>query len=328
MRCLVTGSSGFGGSGLVGRLLERGHHVTAMDIVAPSHADNLSGVIDNPALTYLWKSVHDISPKDVEGHEVVVHLAAQADVPMGFTSPMWTLWENVVGTTQVLEAARQAGVEKLLLASSGNVFGRPLYLPIDEKHPLTPHNPYAASKACQEMLAWTYWRAYALPIIVMRNGVVIGEGMRREIFVFKWLYNILAGKPIVVEGGKQTRDPCYVADTVNAWLLAIEAPKEQVVGEAFQVSRGREYSLEEIAVTCMATVGQEVPIEYQPYRPGEEGMRECFDVSKARRVLGYESEVDLPEALQRTIAWIERDFIGSRPQLEPKRNRSTGLRSR
>ena len=310
MRCLITGGSGFGGCGLVEALLNRDYKVTVIDIVAPSYAENLKDVIDHPNLKYMWKSVHDLTPWDVEGHDIVVHFAAQADVPLGFTSPLWTVWENAVGTTSVLEAVREVGIDRFLLASSGNVFGRPVYLPIDEKHPLTPHNPYSASKACQEMLALAYYRAYGVPLVVIRNGVVIGERMRKEIFIFKWLYNILMDKPIIIEGGKQTRDPCYVRDAVNAWLLASEAPRETVVGETFHVSRGKEYTVEDIASKCIEVAGKKVAIEYRPCRPGEEGMRECFDISKAKRILGYEPKTELPEALEKTLAWIKRECIG------------------
>lgn len=309
MRYLITGGSGFGGAGLVSTLLNRDSEVTVVDITAPSHADSLKGSIEHIGLKYLWKSIHDLTPKDVEGHDVIVHFAAQADVPMSFPSPIWTVWQNVVGTTKVLECAKDVGVERFLLASSGNVFGRPLYLPINESHPLTPHNPYAASKACQEMLTMAYWRAYKVPIIVLRNGVVIGEGMRREIFIFKWLYNILKERPIIMEGGSQTRDPCYVGDTVRGWLLALEAPKEKVVGEIFHISRGKEYSLDEIAQECMKIAGKKVPVEYRPYRPGEEGMRECFDISKAKDILGYFPQVDLPEALEKTLIWIKKAYL-------------------
>jgi len=291
-------------------LLSSDYKVTVVDIVAPSHAENLKEVIDHPNLKYMWKSIHDLTPQDVEGHDIVVHFAAQADVPLGFPSPIWTIWENAVGTTKVLEAVREVGIDRFLLASSSNVFGRPIYLPIDEKHPLTPHNPYSASKACQEMLALAYYRAYSVPLVVIRNGVVIGERMRKEIFIFKWLYNILMDRPIIMEGGKQTRDPCYVGDTVNAWLLACEAPRETVIGETFQVSRGKEYTLEDIASECMRIAGKKVAIEHRPYRPGEEGMRECFDISKAKRILGYEPKIELSEALEKTLAWIKRECIG------------------
>ena len=216
MRYLITGANGFAGSGLIKELLKREHKITALDIISPSHAENLEQIIEHSNFRYLWKSIHDITPKDIEGHDIVIHFAAQADVPMGFSSPLWTIWQSAAGTVQLLEAVKQVDISKFMLASSGNVFGRPIYLPIDEKHPLTPHNPYAASKACQEMLVMSYYRAYNIPIVIMRNGVVIGENMRKEIFIYKWLYNIYKGKSIIIEGGKQTRDPCYVGDTIDA----------------------------------------------------------------------------------------------------------------
>lgn len=106
---------------------------------------------------------------------------------------------------------------------------------------------------------------------------------------------MLQGKPIIVEGGDQTRDPCYVTDSVDAWIRVIEAPKEKVVGEIFQVSRGKEYKVREIAEICTKIIPGK--IIYTDYRPGEKGQRECFDISKARRVLGYNPKVDLKEGL-------------------------------
>ena len=303
MKVLVTGGSGFGGAGLVKALVAR-HQVTVVDIIAPHQVESLKDEIESGAVRYLWKSVHDIRPGDIEGHEVICHFAAQADVPMGFPSPVWTAYENVIGTIHILEAVREAGCERFLLPSSGNVFGRPQYLPIDEKHPPTPHNPYAASKASQEMFCWAYHRSYDVPLVVFRNGIVYGPGMRRDIFIYVWLYNLLRGKAIVVEGGDQTRDPCYVSDTVSAWVAAVEAPVEKVVGEAFQISKGREYAVSEIAELCVRIVPGE--ITYADYRPGEKGQRECFDIGKAKEVLGYNPAVDLEEGLQLTADWIRR----------------------
>jgi UDP-glucose 4-epimerase len=305
MRVLVTGGTGFGGTGLVKALLPR-HRVSVLDIVSPHHVDSLKEEIESGAINHIWKSVHDIQPEDIEGYEVICHFAAQADVPMGFPSPAWTAYENVMGTLHLLEAVRKVGCERFLLPSSGNVFGRPQYLPIDEQHPLTPHNPYAASKAAQEMFCWAYHRCYNLPLVVFRNGIVYGPGMRRDIFIYIWLYNLLRGKPIVVEGGDQSRDPCYVTDTIAAWLAAIETPLEKVVGQAFQISTGREYKVRHIAELCTRIVpGQ---ITYTGYRPGEEGQRECFDISKAEEILGYRPTVDLELGLALTVEWIKSEL--------------------
>jgi len=307
LKVLITGAAGFGGSGLTKRLLKKGYEVTALDIVAPLH----SGLdIDNPKLNYLWKAVHDIQPEDIEGHDIVVHFCAQADVPMGFPSPVWTAWENAMGTVALLEAARKVKIEKLIYAGSGNEWGRPLYLPIDEDHPLMPHNPYSWSKCAQELACWAWYRSYKVPIVVMSNGYICGPGMRREIFVFKWIYNILRNKPIILEGGDQTRDTTYVDDVLDAWELAIQAPKEKVVGEKFQVSYGQELKVRDIAELCMKACGKRVPIIEKPYRPGEFGQRELFSNEKARRVLGYNPKVPPEEAIRLTAEWIKREVLG------------------
>lgn len=311
-RIFLTGAAGYGGSGLAKALLERGHKVTALDIVAPNHADNLREEIDKGAITYLWKSTLDITPHDVDGIDIFCHFAAQGDVPAGFTSPFFTLFNNVMGTVTVLEAVKQAGCEKWILPSSGNVFGRSKIFPINEECPPMCHNPYSASKAAQENLAWAYYYSYKIPIVIYRNGIVYGgKAMRRNIFIWIWLNNILHGKPCIVEGGDQTRDPCYVTDTIDAWILGIEAPFDKVVGEIFQVSKGDEYKVRDIAQMCMKAVGREVPIVQKPYRPGEEGMRECFDISKARSVLGYSPKVSLDEGLALLAREMSKGIYGA-----------------
>ena len=235
-RVLITGVAGFGGSRLAGALLELGYSVTGLDVTPPSHAALLIRELSHPNFRYLWKSIQDIQPKDVEGHSVVAHLAAQPDTPLAFDSPRYTVMQNIEGTVALLEAVRQADcVLKLMYAGSGNEIGRALYLPIDEDHPLTPHNPYGFSKAAAEMALGAWRLAYGVPSVVMSTGVVIGPNMRREVFIFKWLWNALHGKPIVVEGGKQTRDLAFIGDVSRAWTLVIQAPVENVVGQKFFV---------------------------------------------------------------------------------------------
>ena len=118
---------------------------------------------------------------------------------------------------------------------------------------------------------WAWHRAYGVPSIVMATGVVIGPEMRREVFIFKWLWNALHGQPIMVEGGQQTRDLTYIDDVVRAWTLAIEAPENLVVGEKFYVGYGEEHTVEELARICRAIVRSDVPIEYADYRPERRG---------------------------------------------------------
>ena len=303
MKILITGGAGFGGSGLAKELLKRGHKVAVLDIVAPNHADCLLDVQDNPDFKYIWKATFDIKPEDAEGSDIICAFNAQADVPMGFASPVHTFYQNTIGLIYVMEVARKIGCKNVILPSSGNVFGRPPRIPINEDCPPVPHNIYAASKISQEAIAWAYHRSYGLPVTILRNGIVYGPNMRRNIFIYIWLKNLLSGKPIVVEGGDQTRDPCFVTDTVDAWVKVIEAPAQKVVGEILQVSRGKEYPVKEIARMCLSLIPGRM--EFTDYRPGEKGQRECFDIGKAKRLLGYDPRVDLEQGLAVTKNWIE-----------------------
>lgn len=310
MNVLITGGAGFAGSGLVKMLLNSGNNVKVVDFIGPLQAESLWEVKEDPNFTHVWKALQDINATDLEGIDTVIHLAAQADVPMGFLSPRWTVEQNVMGTVSLLGAIKDYGcLDKFILAGSGNEFGRPVYLPIDENHPLTPHNPYAFSKAAEEMAGWAWHRCYNTPLTVMSNGACLGPWMRREIFIFKWLYNILRDKPVVLEGGDQTRDLTYVSDILDAWMLVIMASKSVVNGEKFQVSYGEEHSVREILEWCFEVCGKRTEIIERPHRPGEEGQRELFSNMKARTVLGYNPVVSPKEGIILTKEWIEKELI-------------------
>jgi len=307
MKILITGGAGFAGAGLAKKMLYAGNEVTVVDIVSPHMAWALMEVIDDPKLTYKWKAIRDLEESDLEGQEVVVHLAAQADVPMGITSPRWTVSENVGEIIALLEVCRKVkGIKKIIYAGSGNEFGRPKYLPIDEKHPLTPHNPYAFSKAAAEMAMWTYKRCYGTPVTVMSNGAVLGPGMRRDIFVFIWLRALIKGLPLRLEGGDQTRDLTYVSDVMDAWSLVINAPVDKVNNEKFQVSYGQEIPVNDIMDMCIEIADESpVKIDEVEHRPGEKGQRELFTNQKARDILGYNPKISPEKGIKLTYEWMK-----------------------
>jgi UDP-glucuronate 4-epimerase len=304
MRVLVNGIAGFAGSAVARRLCDEGYTVRGIDQVAPSHAISLSPVLDK--IDYRWKNLMDMTRDDVEGCDVVLHLAGQADVPEGFTSPKYTVSENVMGTVAALEACRHVkSLERFILASSASAVQKPEKLPVGPNHYPSPTNPYGASKGAQELMCWAWHRSYGVPIAIFRNGTIYGPGMRREIFIFKWLWNILRGKPCILEGGDQTRDPTYLSDAVDAWVLGVEAKSSVLVGRVFQVSYGKEYSLKEILKHCMKACGQRVEVIHKLYRPGEEGTREKFDISASKSILRYRPKVTLDEGLSKTIGWMK-----------------------
>jgi dTDP-glucose 4,6-dehydratase len=150
--------------------------VAVLDLVAPNHAERLKEIMEHPNFKYIWKATFDIKPEDIEGYEVICAFNAQADVPLGFSSPAYTFYQNTVGLIYLLEAVKKVGCEKFLLTSSGNVFGRPPKIPIDETCPPVPHNIYSASKVAQEAIAWAYYRSYGIPIVILRNGIIYGPG--------------------------------------------------------------------------------------------------------------------------------------------------------
>lgn len=310
LKVLIAGGAGYGGSGVTEELLKRGHEVRIIDIVAPNEAIKLREFMNK--IDYRWKSVEDIQDNDLDGIDVVIHMAAQADVPLGFTAPINTVMKETIPTTILLERCRGKPIKKFLLASTGKVIGYPQYIPIDEKHPVVPNNPYSAAKSCQECLVWSYYHAYNVPVAVMRNGIVYGPKMRKQIFLYIWMKNILEGKPIIIEGGEQTRDPCFGTDTAQVWANMVEAPEDKVVGYTFQVSRGVEWKMEDMAKACIKAAGKEVPIEYVDYRPGEirrDGVahRECFDNSFARKQVNYDPKVDLEDGLKILWEWVKQE---------------------
>lgn len=308
-RILLIGGAGFGGAVLTKMLLKEGYRVGILDITAPEHAFTLAREITNEEITYIWKSAVDIKSEDVEPYDAVVNLAAQADIPMGFTSPLYTGYNNVMSTISVLEACRGVKLEKFIHPSSGSVYGRHDYLPIDEKHPLTPHNPYAASKAAQELYCMAYYRAYGIPVVIMGHGTVYGPGMRREMFIYKWIKNILLDEPVYLEGGDQTRDPTYSSDAMEAWLTALKARSAGVVGQKFQVTTGVEYTVAAILDEVMKACDHKVEVLSRGYRPGEQGQRESFNASKAADVLGWTPKVSLQLGLHKTVEWAKDDLI-------------------
>jgi nucleoside-diphosphate-sugar epimerase len=318
---VVCGCSGFAGSGLVLLLLDRGYQVVGIDILAEMEADKLGEYREHPNFTYVWKGMADIKPKDIPEGSIVLNLVACADVPFGFPSPRHCIENNVMSTIALLDVVKDIPIDRIIQASSGNQFGRPKYIPIDENHPLVPHNPYSMSKCAQEMAFWAWHYSYNVPIVIMSNGIVAGPGMRKDIVLYRWLHNLLLGEPIVIEGdpiADQTRDLTYVTDVLDGWVLAIEAPQERVVGEKFQISYGRETTVEDLANMCLDECSaywkgkhpRHEMIIRRSHRPGEAGQRECFSNEKAKRVLGYDPKIAPLECIQLTRDWVASEIEG------------------
>jgi len=304
MRALVTGGSGFIGSNLVDALVDRGDTVTVFDDLSTGRRENLDGAISN-GVELVEADVRD---SDALGRvmasavpEVIFHLAAQIDVRKSAADTVTDMQINVGGTINVLEAARGAGVRRVINTSTGGaIYGEGKMIPADEHHPVNPEAPYGLSKFCAEQYCDIYARMYALSTVSLRYGNVygprqdpLGEAGVVAIFCGKLLEG---GQPTVFGDGLQTRDYVYVGDVVAANLAAAAS---NTTG-SINVGTGVETSvLDIIAVLAEQASG---PFEAQraPERPGE--VRHiALDATRALAELEWKPSVTLAEGLRTTL---------------------------
>jgi UDP-glucose 4-epimerase len=296
LRALVTGGAGFIGSHLVDALLARGDEVIVVDHLRRGHESNLS-----PEARLFRADVSDVAAMltalRAARPEVVFHLAAQIDVRRSVSDPSLDALVNIGGTAAVLEAARDAGTRRLVLASTAGVYGEPAELPTAEDAPIRPLSPYGAGKAAAETYLDLFTRLYGISTVSLRMANVYGprQNPHGEAGVIAIFCGAAAeGRTVARYGdGLQTRDFVFVADVVDAFVAAGDAD----AGGAFNVSTGRETTLREL----QEALGLEA-VE----RPGRLGdvRRSCLDPSAAARTLGWGARTPLREGLDRTLAAI------------------------
>jgi UDP-glucose 4-epimerase len=297
VRAVVTGGAGFIGSHLVDALLDDGGDVTIVDHLNPSRAEVFEAARERGA-TLVRGDVTDVAAMvhafAQSRPEVVFHLAAQIDVRRSVDDPSTDAHQNIGGTAAVLEAARNAGVRRVVLASTAGVYGNPERLPISESAPMAPLSPYGAGKAAAESYLAMFTRLYGLSTLSLRMSNVYGprqnpHGEAGVIAIF--CAAAAEERPVTVFGdGSQTRDFVFVADVVEAFVTA----GHTTVGGALNISTGIETSLIELTTT----LGLET--EPGPARLGEIS-RSSLDPSAAERALGWRARTPLTEGLDRTL---------------------------
>lgn len=300
---LVTGGAGFIGSHLVDRLLAEGHEVCALDDLSTGRRANLVALGSEPRLTFVEADVvdHATVVRCCAGIDTVFHLAALADIVPSIQRPLDYHRANVDGTASVVEAARQAGVRRLVYAASSSCYGIPDRYPTSEDAEVRPQYPYALSKYLGEEIVLRWGRFYRLPVVSLRLFNVYGPRARTTgaygaVFgVF--LAQLLARKPLTVVGdGSQTRDFTYVTDVVDAFVRAADG---DAVGEIMNVGRGRSES-----VNRLVELLGNPPVVHVPKRPGEPDCTRA-DTARIRRVLGWEPRVSFEEGVERMLAAID-----------------------
>jgi nucleoside-diphosphate-sugar epimerase len=304
-RVLVTGGAGFIGSNLVRALLERGDEVRVLDNFSTGNRGNLEGlavdIVEGELRSY--ERVHNA----VRTTEVVYHLGALGSVPRSVQDPLTSSAVNVEGTLNVLLAARDEGVRRVVFASSTSVYGSSRELPTKEDSPTDPISPYGVAKLAAERYCVSFSRVYeSFESVVLRYFNVFGP--RQSPFsqyaaaVPLFISCIAARQPIAIYGdGEQTRDFTYVGNIVDATIRAGEA--EGANGEIFNVATGAPASVNQLADAIGRILGANVERRYLPPRPGD--LRDSWaDLSKSEQILGYSPRVGFEEGLRRTVAFL------------------------
>lgn len=312
---LVTGGAGFIGSHVCERLLHSGHNVWAFDDLNPFYDPQLKrrNIREIQALAKPFEFIHgDISDRpaldDVFGSvkfDQVIHLAARAGVRPSLAEPALYQRVNVEGTANVLEAARRAGVKKIILASSSSVYGVNSKVPFAESDPIFhPISPYAASKLAMEALGHVYHHVYGMDIVALRFFTVYGPRQRPDLAIHKFAELIRAGKPIPVFGdGSTARDYTFVSDTVDGVMACTG---KEFGFDIFNLGESEAVKLSQLIELLESTLGTKAIIDRQPPQPGDVPIT-FADISKARRGLGYNPSVKIGTGITVFIDWFRQN---------------------
>jgi dTDP-glucose 4,6-dehydratase len=318
---LVTGAGGFIGSHLVELLVQRGARVRGF-VRYTSRGD--AGWLDrlDPAVRGQVE-VHagDLTnPEAVAGAlagcDTVFHLGALIPIPYSYRHPREFVAANVVGTLNVLEAARKADMRRIVQVSSSEVYGTAQSIPMPEKHPLHPQSPYAATKVGADQLALSYARSFDLPVVVARPFNTFGPRQSARAVIPTIITQALTRDRIELGATETTRDFLFVTDTAEGLVRCAEA--DGVVGEVLNLGTGREHSIQQVVELVFSITGKDVPVEIAAERkrpPQSEVDRLCAAVEKAQERLGWEATVSFEDGLRRTIDWIGESLDSYRPEV-------------
>ena len=302
MKILVTGGAGFIGSNVTDAFLAAGHRVAVVDNLSTGKKENL-----NPKAEFFPVDIRDARLAEVISGfapDVIAHLAAQIDVRKSVADPVFNAEVNELGTLNLLEAARQARVGKIVFSSTGGA----IYGEVEEKngadenHPQEPISPYAITKRSVELYLYAYWKLYGLKFTVLRYGNVYGP--RQDPLGEAGVIAIFCGKmlrgeaPTIYGDGRQLRDYVYVEDVAEANLLALGKAESETIN----IGAGEGTSVNELYANLSEILKFKLPAVYAPPRAGEL-FRSVLNCGRAAKLLGWQAKIGIKEGLKKTIAW-------------------------
>ncbi len=302
MKILVTGGAGFIGSHLVDAFIDQGHEVSIIDNLITGRRENI-----NPQATFHELDICDEGVADIFAQnrfDVLVHQAAQMDVRRSVEDPRYDADVNIMGTLNLLQAAAATGVKRILFASTGGaIYGEQIEFPAGEEHPAWPESPYGITKLSCERYIHFFAKNNDMSYMLLRYANVYGprqnpHGEAGVVAIFSKM--LLAGQHPVINGdGLQTRDFVYVGDVVRANVLALEHEGSDYVN----IGTGIETNVNDIFRILNEATGAHAEEKHGPAKPGEQ-MRSVLSYDKAKRVLGWQPEVDLKQGLEETVAFF------------------------
>jgi nucleoside-diphosphate-sugar epimerase len=312
---LVTGGAGFIGSHLAEELVRRGHRVRVLDNLSTGKRRNLEHI---PGIDFIEGDLADpeACARAVQGVDYVLHQAAIPSVPRSVKDPVTSNRSNIDGSLNILVAARDAGVRRLVYAGSSSAYGDTPTLPKREDMPTSPLSPYALQKLVAEQYCQMFTRLYGLETVTIRYFNVFGPRQDPSspysgvISLFSTA--LLEGRrPTIYGDGEQTRDFTYIANVVDGVLRACEAPAAS--GEVINVATGGRISLNTLLQTMNTLVGTDIVPIYAEARAGDVRDSQA-DISKAKALLGYEPSISLEEGLRRTLDWARTEAALAAPR--------------
>jgi UDP-glucose 4-epimerase len=310
VRALVTGAAGFIGSTLTEELLRMGYEIIGIDCFIDYYdrslkENNMSSFINNENFHLIEKNINELDFKKIlDDVDYIFHQAAQAGVrsSWGEDFEIYT-HNNIMGTQRLLEAAKESNIKKFVYASSSSVYGDTDQLPMKETNRLQPVSPYGVSKLAGENLCYLYYKNFNVPTVSLRYFTVFGERQRPDMAFHIFIKAILQDKKLTIFGdGKQSRNFTHVQDIVKANILAATS---DVVGEIFNIGGdGKRVVLNDAVDLMEEIIGKEANRDYQPVVKGDV-KHTSADTSKAKKMLGYEPEIEFEEGLAREVNFLQ-----------------------
>ena len=309
---LVTGVAGFIGSSLAEALIARGEQVRGVDNFLTGKRENLSSFRDR--LDFREADLRDPAAmlKACEGVDTIFHEGALPSVPRSVKEPIPSHECNVNGTFNLLNAARAAGVRRVVYAASSSAYGNQPGMPRRETMVPMPIAPYAVQKLTGEYYMKSYWQVYGMETVCLRYFNIFGPRQDPQSpysgVMAKFILQMMRGEqPTIFGTGEQGRDFTYIANAVSANLLAAAAPAEKVAGRVFNVACGGRHTLKETFAVIATLLDFRKPVLFGPARTGDV-LDSQADISAARDAFGYEPQVGFEEGLRRTVAWYKEAF--------------------